>query len=97
MNEFPVILRTLLRNRAAALLTIFQVALTLAVLVNVFASSDGYRAAVGQPSRVWRPFPANGSISKAVGRPRVPTPMHSTRIASSATSNCCGEFQECSR
>jgi len=49
MNEFPVILRTLLRNRAAALLTIFQVALTLAVLVNVFASSDGYRAAVGQP------------------------------------------------
>lgn len=49
MNEFPLILRTLLRNRAAALLTIFQVALTLAVLVNVFASSDGYRAAVSQP------------------------------------------------
>lgn len=49
MNEFPVILRTLMRNRSAALLTIFQVALTLAVLVNVFASSEGYRAAVGQP------------------------------------------------
>lgn len=49
MNEFPVIVRTLLRNRSAALLTIFQVALTLAVLVNVFASSQGYRDAVGQP------------------------------------------------
>lgn len=49
MNELPVILRALLRNRSSALLTVFQVALTLAVLVNVFAASDGYRAAIAQP------------------------------------------------
>lgn len=52
MNELPVLLRALLRNRSSALLTVFQVALTLAVLVNVFAASDGYRAAIAQPMGV---------------------------------------------
>lgn len=49
MNELPVILRTLLRNRTALLLTAFQVALTLAVLVNVFAATQGFRRVVDQP------------------------------------------------
>lgn len=55
MNELPVILRALLRNRSSALLTVFQVALTLAVLVNVFAASDGYRAAIAQPMGIPEP------------------------------------------
>ena len=48
MNEFSVILRSLLRSRAAMVLTAIQVALTLAVLVNAFASGNGYRRMIGQ-------------------------------------------------
>lgn len=48
MNEIPVILRGLFRHRAALVLTAIQVALTLAVLVNSFASGNGYRRMIDQ-------------------------------------------------
>ena len=46
MKEFSTIGRTLLRNKTAVALTVFQVALAVAVLINSYASIDGYREIV---------------------------------------------------
>ncbi len=42
MNELPVIFRSLMRKKAVWFLTAFQIGLTLAVLVNSYASIDGF-------------------------------------------------------
>jgi putative ABC transport system permease protein len=42
MKEFPLIFKNILQNKAIWILTILQIAITLAVLVNSYASINGY-------------------------------------------------------
>lgn len=47
MNELMTIPKVVFKNKATIVLTVFQVALTLAILVNTYASFDGFKKMIG--------------------------------------------------